>query len=95
MLKAYVKINVSVQMEEMGEASLDPKALEALKYPLALHLHGVKNVADKETTERLVEALGRSITNALQSLSVYPEIVTEPHVPDLAAAFGGDPEPKP
>ncbi len=89
-MKAHLKINISLHLE--GEsAAVDPRAAEAVKYDLAFQCSGEKQVEDKSAAERSLAALVNAVIQATQRLSYVP--VSGTHKPDLAAAFGGDPEP--
>lgn len=64
------------------------------KLPLQMHFAGLKALDDKAAAERLMEALERGLTTMCAQLSITQHPGGE-HVPDLALAKGGLPEPKP
>ena len=92
-LNAHVKVNVVIQLESEDSAA-GPNAAEAImaRYPLQAHHAGVVEVADVAEGERVIEALGNHIRTTFAQMGVRP-LPPGQHKPDLAAAFGGDPEP--
>lgn len=90
MLKAYVKVNILVHLENEGSA--DAKEAFGAKYPLAEHRAGTVEVKDISEGERLVGMLNNHLNNTFMQLGILELKGT--HKPDLALAFGGDPEPK-
>ena len=84
-MKAYVKINITLHFE--GNSTED-----GTKYPLAVHHAGVIEVLDKNEGERAMAMCSNHVESMFLNMSVKPH--TGDHKPDLAAAFGGLPEPK-
>lgn len=74
-MKAHVKINISIHFDE------EP-------FGLAVHHAGVLPVADKAEAERVIEMLGNHVNSTFKQMSVQP--VSGTHVPNLAAAMGGE-----
>lgn len=91
MLKAHVKINVIVHLENEGDSN-DKATLES-KYDLAAHHAGVVLVENREEGERVAAMIGNHVNSMFRALSVRP-LPPGDHIPDLAAAMGGSPEPK-
>lgn len=94
MLKAHVKINISIHLEDES-VQVDPAASAilnlAIKYPLQVHHAGTIAVADKAEAERVIEMINNHVRSTFKQMNVDPCVTG--HTPDLALAFGGDPEP--
>jgi hypothetical protein len=92
-MKAHVKINIVIQLEsEVSAAGSEARKAIGAKYPLQAHHAGVVDVADVAEGERVIAALQNHVVSTFKSMGVQP-LTGEFHKPDLAAAFGGDPEP--
>lgn len=92
-MKAHVKINIVIQLEsEDSAAGPDAKKAYEAKYPLQAHHAGVVDVADVAEGERVIAALQNHVKSTFTQMGVRP-LPPGQHKPDLAAAFGGDPEP--
>jgi len=94
MLKAHVKINISIHLEDES-VQVDPAASAMLnlviKYPLQVHHAGTIAVEDKAEAERVIAMLTNHVDMTFRQMGVVPCVTG--HTPDLALAFGGDPEP--
>ncbi len=84
-MKAHVKINIQIHFDGSGPH-------DQSKFPLSTHLAGVIDVADVDEGGRAMTMLHNHVSSMFRNMSVVP--VEGGHKPDLAAAFGGDPEPK-
>ena len=93
-MKAHVKINIVIQFESEASA-VGPTAKEAFaaKYPVQAHHAGMIEVADVDEGERVMAALGNHVNSTFVSMGVKP-LPPGQHKPDLAAAFGGEEQPK-
>jgi len=92
MLKAHVKINVIIHLE--NEGSSDAKEAFGAKYPLAAHHAGVIEVADIPEGERAMTMIANHVNSMFKNMSVRPVApAVAIHIPTLEAAFGGDQEP--
>lgn len=86
-MKAFVKVNISIHFEGTGLE-------DGTKYPLQVQRAGLVMVGDVEEGKRVIDALSNHVNSTFVQMGVK---VLPPgqHKPDLALAFGGDPEPKP
>lgn len=87
-MKAHVKINISIQFEDETSAAVDPRTAETLKYPLTVQHAGTVSVADRSEGDRVIEMLNNHIRTTFAQMSIVK--AEGAHVPDLAAAFGGE-----
>lgn len=97
MLKAMVKVNIQIQLEDETETSQvrtldDQLKLDVLhseiKYPLAEHFAGTKSVEEKATAEWLLKQIIRDLHDRY---GITPS--TGNHTPKLELAMGGCQEP--
>lgn len=92
-MRAHVKINIVIQFEsEASAAGPEVKQAVAAKYPLQAQRAGVIDVIDIAEGERVIAALENHVNATFVQMGVKA-LPPGSHKPDLAAAFGGDPEP--
>ncbi len=93
MLKAYVKVHISVhlvQETEPPEPEVALRVRESLRYDLVAQHNGIRVVEDKAQGERFLASMQHHVDGTFRALSVSPW--SGAHVPDLALAKGGCPE---
>jgi len=102
MLKAFVKVNVQIQLDDDDETpselsveqqvELDAKRAQ-LKYPISQHFNAVCYPATKEDANNVLKGLMSAIELKADEAHLLRWSGTG-HVPTLEKAFGGCPEPK-
>lgn len=91
MLKAHVKINVSIHLEDEEPAGPEPVVTDreraTFKYPIQMHYAGTALILQKESGADIRGAIHNSVTEIFNVLNLKD--ATGTHKPDLALAKGG------